>query len=79
MDPASAASPHEHIIHLSWAYIYSAALNAVAELGVADRLEAGPRSAASLADELGVQAADLRLERVVKTPAMLSVIEASAA
>lgn len=48
-------SPHEHIIHLSWAYLYSAALNAVAELGVADHLEGGPKSAATLAEELGVQ------------------------
>lgn len=54
-----AASPHEHIIHLSWAYLYSAALNAVAALGVADRLEGGPKSAAALAEELGVQAQPL--------------------
>ncbi|WP_437731695.1 hypothetical protein [Sorangium sp. So ce1335] len=35
MSLTSTASPHEHIIHLSWAYLYSAALNAVAELGPA--------------------------------------------
>lgn len=52
-------SPHEHIIQLSWAYLYSAALNVVAELGVADHLEGGPKSAATLAEELGVQAQPL--------------------
>lgn len=50
-----ALPPHLHIINLSWGYLYSAAINAVAELGVADRLHAGPKSAATLAEELSVK------------------------
>jgi hypothetical protein len=52
----NALPPHLHVINLSWGYLYSAALNAVVELGVADRLEGGPKSAAALSEELGVQA-----------------------
>jgi SAM-dependent methyltransferase len=47
-------SPHEHVIELGWGYLYSAALVAVAELGVADRLVAGPLHPAALAEALGV-------------------------
>ncbi|MFT3776179.1 MAG: methyltransferase [Minicystis sp.] len=51
--------PHLHIINLSWGYLYAAAINAVVEIGVADRLEGEPKSAAALAEELGVQAQPL--------------------
>jgi hypothetical protein len=54
MTARSVGSPHEHIIELGWGYLYSAALNAVTELGVADSLEQGPKSSAALAEELGV-------------------------
>lgn len=47
-------SPYEHVIRLGWGYLYSAALNAVAELGVADRLADGPQHPAALAEALGV-------------------------
>ncbi len=53
------ASPAQRIVDLSCGFIVSAALSAVAELGVADRLEQGPLSAASLAEELGVDAQSL--------------------
>lgn len=59
-----APSPHARIIDLAWGYLRSAALLAATELGVADRLEAGPRSAASLAEEMGVHA--LPLYRVLR-------------
>lgn len=55
----SVGSPHQHIIELGWGYLYSAALNAVAELGVADLLEHGPQPSAALAEQLGVQAQPL--------------------
>jgi SAM-dependent methyltransferase len=48
--------PHAQIIELGWGYLYSAALNAVAELGVADLLEHGPKPLTILAEELGVSA-----------------------
>ncbi|PTL82827.1 methyltransferase [Vitiosangium sp. GDMCC 1.1324] len=51
--------PAQRIVDLGFGFIFSAALSAVAELGVADRLEQGPRSAASLAEELGVDARSL--------------------
>ena len=55
----SVGSPHQHIIELGWGYLYSAALNAVAELGVADLLEHGPQPSAALAEQLDVQAQPL--------------------
>jgi SAM-dependent methyltransferase len=57
-------SAHERIIDLGWGYLRSAALHAAAELGVADLLEAGPRTAASLAEEMGVHA--LPLYRILR-------------
>lgn len=65
--------PHLHVIQLSWGYLYSAALHAVVEIGVADRLESGPRSAASLAEELGVEAQPLhRALRLLATAHVFS-------
>ncbi|WNG33876.1 SAM-dependent methyltransferase [Archangium violaceum] len=52
-------NPAQRIVDLGFGFIYSAALCAAAELGVADLLEQGPRSAASLAEELGVDAPSL--------------------
>lgn len=54
MADSSIDAPHVHLIQLAWGYLYSAAVNAVAELGVADLLEQGPKSPAALAEELGV-------------------------
>lgn len=56
MAASSIDSPHEHITKLVWGYLYSAALNAVTELGVADLLEHGPKPPRALAEELGVEA-----------------------
>ncbi|WNG29902.1 SAM-dependent methyltransferase [Cystobacter fuscus] len=52
-------NPAQRVVDLGFGFIFSAALSAAAELGVADRLEQGPRSAASLAQELGVDAQSL--------------------
>jgi len=43
----------QHIFQLASGYVVSAALGVVAELGVADQLAAGPRSAAELAQRAG--------------------------
>lgn len=51
--------PAQRIVDLGFGFIFSAALSTAAELGVADRLTQGPRSAASLAEELGVDARSL--------------------
>jgi SAM-dependent methyltransferase len=56
MADGSVVPPHVHVIQLAWGYLYSAALNAVAELGVADSLARAPKSPAMLAEELGVAA-----------------------
>jgi SAM-dependent methyltransferase len=66
-------TPHEHIINLSFGYLFAAALNAAVELGVADRLEQGPRSAAALAEELGVHAQPLY--RTLRLLATVGVFE----
>ncbi|APR85603.1 O-methyltransferase, family 2 [Minicystis rosea] len=68
--------PHLHIINLSWGYLYSAAIYAVTDLGVADRLESGPKSASALAEELGVQAQPLyRALRLLATVGIFSEAE----
>ncbi|MFP2926507.1 methyltransferase [Pyxidicoccus sp. 3LG] len=51
--------PAQRIVDLGFGFILSGALATAAELGVADRLVQGPRSAASLAEELGVDARSL--------------------
>ncbi|HEU4536076.1 MAG TPA: methyltransferase [Polyangiaceae bacterium] len=56
--------PNQRIIDLGWAYLRSAALLAATQLGVAELLAAGPRSPASLAEEMGVRA--LPLQRVLR-------------
>ena len=72
----TALPPHLHLINLSWGYLYSAAVHAVADLGVADRLESGPKSARALADELGVQAEPLyRALRLLATVGVFSEAE----
>lgn len=66
-------SPREHVIQLAWGYLYSAALNAVAELGVADLLADGPRSPTALAESLGVHAQPLH--RTLRLLATVGVFE----
>jgi hypothetical protein len=56
---SQSVNPSQRIVDLGFGFIFSAALSAAAELGVADRLEQGPRTAASLAKELGVDAQSL--------------------
>ncbi len=64
----TARPPHEAITDLCYGYLYSAALVTAVELGVADKLAGGPKSARALAEELGVQAQPLaRLLRLLAT------------
>jgi hypothetical protein len=51
--------PAQHLVNLGFGFILSGALSAAAELGVADVLARGPRGAASLAEELRVDAQSL--------------------
>jgi hypothetical protein len=46
--------PSQRLVDIGFGFLYSGALAAAAQLGVADLLEQGPRSAASLAEELQV-------------------------
>ncbi|WP_095990213.1 methyltransferase [Cystobacter fuscus] len=72
MNPPT-VNPSQRIVDLSFGFIYSAALCAAAELGVADLLEQGPRSAASLAKELGADAQSLyRLLRLLASVEVFS-------
>jgi SAM-dependent methyltransferase len=64
----TAISPHKHIADIAFSYLNSAALLAAVELGVADRLVDGPKSAGALAGELGVKEQPLtRLLRLLAT------------
>jgi SAM-dependent methyltransferase len=61
-------SPHHIITDLSYGYLYSAALVAAVELGVADQLAGGPKSVHALAETLGVKAQPLmRILRLLAT------------
>ncbi|MDY7230350.1 methyltransferase [Hyalangium rubrum] len=51
--------PAQLIVELGFGFIVSGALAAVTELGVADRLVQGPKSAALLSEELGTDASSL--------------------
>ncbi|MCE9672045.1 acetylserotonin O-methyltransferase [Myxococcus stipitatus] len=59
MPPPPDLHPAQRIVDLGFGFILSGALSAVAELGVADLLARGPRSAASLAEELKTDARSL--------------------
>ncbi|AGC47031.1 O-methyltransferase [Myxococcus stipitatus DSM 14675] len=69
--------PAQRIVDLGFGFILSGALSSVAELGVADKLVQGPRSAASLAEELGVHAQ--ALYRVLRLLASVEVFSEDAA
>ncbi|RYZ42997.1 MAG: SAM-dependent methyltransferase [Myxococcaceae bacterium] len=56
---SSSVHPAQLIVDLGFGFILSGALAAAAELGVADRLEQGPKSVARLAEEVGADAASL--------------------
>lgn len=69
--------PAQRIVDLGFGFILSGALSTVAELGVADKLARGPRSAAALAEELGVHAQSLyRVLRLLASVEVFSEDEA---
>ena len=55
--PAVAANPTDEMLSLLSGYWYSQVLYVMAELGIADCLAAGPKTAEALAQETGVDAA----------------------
>lgn len=65
------AQASQLIMQIGSGYILSAALHAAAKLDIADKLSAGPRSAASLADEAGV--IEDRLYRVLRALASVGI------
>jgi O-methyltransferase/methyltransferase family protein len=71
--PAEALPPpHAQLIQMGMSYWVSRALYAAAKLGLADRLEAGPRSAAELAGETGTHGP--ALHRLMRALAGLGVL-----
>ena len=66
-DPAAI----QQIFQLVTGYVVSAALGVVAQLGVADQLAAGPRSAAELAERVGAD--EDAIYRVLRALAMVGV------
>ncbi|RYZ46418.1 MAG: SAM-dependent methyltransferase, partial [Myxococcaceae bacterium] len=68
--------PAQHIVDLGFGFILSGALATAAELGVADRLTQGPRSAAQLAEEVGADASSLY--RVLRLLASVGVFSEDA-
>ena len=67
-----ALPPHAQLIQMATAYWMSRVVYAAAKLGLADRLAAGPRSAAELAGETGTHAPSLH--RLMRTLASLGVL-----
>jgi hypothetical protein len=59
MTSPAAVPPAQQLVEIGFGFIYSGALATAAELGVADLLEQGPRSATSLAEELRVDGPSL--------------------
>jgi hypothetical protein len=53
--PTTVVDPAAHVLRIASGYILSAALNVAIELGLADRLANGPRTATDLAEESGTQ------------------------
>ena len=70
--PAETLPPHAQLIQMGMSYWVSRALYAAAKLGLADRLEAGPRSAAELAGETGTHGP--ALHRLMRALAGLGVL-----
>jgi len=70
--PVEALPPHAQLIQMGMSYWVSRALYAAAKLGLADRLEAGPRSAAELAGETGTHGP--ALHRLMRALAGLGVL-----
>ena len=69
--------PAQQIVDLGFGFILSGALSAATELGVADRLVQGPRSATSLAEEMGADAQSLyRVLRLLASVGVFSEDEA---
>ena len=65
-NPSDVPPPHAQVIQMGLGYWVSRALYAAAKLGLADKLAAGPRSAAELAKETGTLGSALhRLRRLL--------------
>ncbi|RKG55459.1 SAM-dependent methyltransferase [Corallococcus sp. AB011P] len=65
--------PAQLIVDLGFGFIVSGALATAAELGVADHLEQGPKSAARLAEDVGADAASLyRVLRLLASAGVFS-------
>ncbi len=71
--PTPAVAPADLILQIGTGHMLAAALHAAAKLDIADKLAAGPRSAASLADEAGVL--EDRLYRVLRALSSVGVFE----
>ncbi len=69
------ASPEaiQHLLQLATGHIVASAVNVAAELGIADRLAGGPRSAADLARDCGAN--EDALYRLLRALASVGVFE----
>ena len=72
-DPPAPPPPHAQIVQMGMGYWVSRALYAAAKLGLADKLAAGPRSAAELAKETGTLAS--ALHRLMRLLAGLGILK----
>jgi hypothetical protein len=70
---STAPPPHVQIVQMGMGYWVSRALYAAAKLGLADKLAAGPRSAAELAKETGTLAS--ALHRLMRLLAGLGILK----
>ena len=71
--PADVPPPHAQVIQMGMGYWVSRALYAAAKLGLADKLAAGPRSAAELAKETGTLPS--ALHRLMRLLAGLGILK----
>jgi len=71
--PSTAPDPMQQVMQVASGYIASSALYVVAELGLADHLVGGPRSAAELAEATGAKAN--AVHRVLRLLASLGIFE----
>jgi len=72
----TAVPPHVQLIQMSTACWVSQLVSTAANMGLADHLAPGPKSAATLAVDLG---ANRRVTRVVPTASDVSIVEAELA
>jgi hypothetical protein len=71
--PTAAPNPMQHVMQVASGYIASSALYVVAELGIADQLRDGPRSAAEIAEATGSNAN--AVHRVLRLLVSLGIFE----